>query len=73
MVAHTFNPSTWQAEQVDLSEFEVSLVYKASSRTVRTVNTEKPCLKNKTKQTLPHQKKPCNVFLGYPFISVISL
>jgi hypothetical protein len=30
-----------------ISEFEASLVYKVSSRTARA--TEKPCLKNKTK------------------------
>ena len=33
VVAHTFNPSTWEQRQVDLYEFEDNLVYKASSRT----------------------------------------
>ena len=32
MVAHTFNPSTWEAEGGRISEFEASLVYKVSSR-----------------------------------------
>jgi hypothetical protein len=55
MVAHTFNPSTWEAEAVDFwawgqpglqSKFQDNQVY-----------TEKPCLKtkqNKTKQK-PHR------------------
>ena len=34
-MAHTFNPSTWRQRQADLCEFEVSLVYRVSSRTVR--------------------------------------
>jgi hypothetical protein len=33
MVAHAFNPSTWEAEAG--SEFEASLVYRVSSRTAR--------------------------------------
>ena len=35
---------------MDLCEFEASLVYRVSSRTARIVNTEKPCLENKTKR-----------------------
>jgi hypothetical protein len=34
MVAHTFNPSTREAER-RISEFEANLVYKVSSRTAR--------------------------------------
>jgi hypothetical protein len=36
-VAHTFNPSTWEAEAGGfvISEFEASLVYRVSSRTAR--------------------------------------
>jgi hypothetical protein len=48
MVAHTFNPSTREAEAGGFREFEASLVYKVSSRTARA--TEKPCLKNKNKK-----------------------
>jgi hypothetical protein len=44
VVAHTFNPSTLDAEKVDACEFEASLVYKASSRTVKSCYTEKPYL-----------------------------
>jgi hypothetical protein len=36
--------------QVDLCEFKASLVYKASSKTVRAVTQRNPVLKNKTKQ-----------------------
>jgi hypothetical protein len=47
MVLHAFNPTTQDAErmqrQVDLCEFEVSLVYSTSSR--MTGATQKPCLK----------------------------
>ena len=41
-VVHTFNPSSWGAE-AGKSEFEASLVYRASPRTARV--TEKCCLK----------------------------
>jgi hypothetical protein len=43
MVAHTSNPSTWEAKQrqVDLREFEASLVYIAGYKV-------KPCLKTQT-------------------------
>ena len=33
---HAFNPALGRQRQVDLSEFEASLVYKASSRTTKT-------------------------------------
>ena len=45
MVAHAFIPSTGEAEQVDLCEFEASLVYRVSSRTARA--TERPFLEKK--------------------------
>jgi hypothetical protein len=34
VVAHAFNPSTWEAEA---GRFEASLVYKVSSRTARAI------------------------------------
>ena len=43
-MVHTFNPGTWEA-QTDLCELKISLVYKASSRTVRTVTQRNPVLK----------------------------
>lgn len=53
MVAQSFNPSIWHVEAGKLCEFKVSLVYKASSRRARIVNTKKPCLRQKQK----HNKK----------------
>jgi hypothetical protein len=35
VVAHTFNPSTWEAEAGRYSEFKANLVYRVSSRTAR--------------------------------------
>jgi hypothetical protein len=48
VVAHAFNPSTW--------EFEASLVYKSEFQDSQGY-TEKPCLKNKTKQKNPSKTK----------------
>ena len=45
MVAHTFNPSTQEAETGrQIFEFEASLVYKVSSGTARTIQRN-PVLK----------------------------
>jgi hypothetical protein len=55
MVAHTFNPSTWEAEGRWISEFETSLVYKVSSRTARATQRN-PVLK-KTKPKQQQQKR----------------
>ena len=35
VVAHTFNPSTWEGEQADLCEFKASLVYKVPGQLYR--------------------------------------
>ena len=49
--------------QVDLFEFEVSLVYRVSPNTATAV-IEKPCLKNKTKtQKLKPNKKTTHILL----------
>jgi hypothetical protein len=50
VVAHAFNPSTWEAGGRGrwISEFKASLIYKVNSRTARATQS-KPCLK-KTKQ-----------------------
>ena len=52
MLVHTFNPSTPEveidAEAGGSSEFEASLLYIASSRTVRATQRN-PVLKNKTR------------------------
>lgn len=53
MVVHTFIPSVHEAEAgVVLCEFNVSLVYIVSYRTVRAICRGESCLKeqNKTKQ-----------------------
>ena len=51
LVAHTFNPSTQEAEQAGLCEFETSLVYRMSSRTARSIAQRSPILKeNKTNE-----------------------
>jgi hypothetical protein len=53
VVAHAFNPSTWEAEAI--SEFKASLVYRVSSRTARAIQrnpvskTNKQTNKQKTK------------------------
>jgi hypothetical protein len=37
VVAHAFNPSTWEGRGRRISEFEISLVYRVSSRTARAI------------------------------------
>lgn len=48
MVAHAFNPTICGAEEVDLSEFEASLVYISSSRTAGAMYV-RPWLQKKEK------------------------
>jgi hypothetical protein len=50
LVAHAFNPSTWEAEAGGFLEFEASLVYRVSSRTARATQRN-PVLKNKKQKT----------------------
>ena len=50
MVTHPFNPSTWEVEAGGPFEFEASLVFRASSRTARTL-LHKEILSSKNKQT----------------------
>jgi hypothetical protein len=57
VMAHTFNPSTQEAEQVGLCEFEASLIYRVSFWKVRTtqrnpVSTKQNTIQNKTKELL---------------------
>jgi hypothetical protein len=56
MVAHAFNPSTWEAEAGGFSEFEASLVYRVSSRTARATQRN-PVSKNKQKKKKKKKKK----------------
>jgi hypothetical protein len=59
MVTHTFNPSTQGGRGRQISEFEPSLVYKVSSRTVRAIQRN-PVSKNqrgKKKEKKKRRKK----------------
>jgi hypothetical protein len=62
MVAHAFNPSTWEARGRQIPKFEASLVYKVSSRIARVIQRN-PVSKNekqnktKTKQKTTTTKK----------------
>ena len=56
-MVHTFNPSTLEAEAVDLCEFEASLIYIVSSRAARAVTYRSPFLKNRTEQNKTKQNK----------------
>jgi hypothetical protein len=49
VVVHAFNPSTWEAEARQISEFKASLVYKVSSRTARAIQRN-PVSKTKQKR-----------------------
>jgi hypothetical protein len=56
VVAHTFNPSTQEAEEANFSEFEATLVNRVSSRTAKAtqrnpVSKNKKQNKKKKKQT----------------------
>jgi hypothetical protein len=50
VVAHVFNPSTWEAEVGGSQEFEASLVYRVSSRTARATQRN-PVSKNQNQKT----------------------
>jgi hypothetical protein len=59
VVAHAFNPSTWEAEAIlslRISEFEASLVYRVSSRTARATQRN-PVSKNQKKKKEKEKKK----------------
>ena len=60
MVAHAFNPSTWEAETGGFFELEASLVYKVSSRIARTIQRN-PVSKTKTKTQNKTKTKNKNV------------
>ena len=49
MLAHTFDPNTYEAEQTDICEFKASLIYKVSSRTARATQRH-PVLKIQKKE-----------------------
>ena len=57
-------PALGKQRQVDLCEFEASLVYRASSRTVRAVTQRNPVSENKQKQ---NPKILIVLFIGVTF------
>ena len=77
MVAHTFNPSTWEAEAEAggflISEFEASLVYKVSSRTSKAtqrnscLEKQKTTKKEKRKKTKQTKQNKLRVILCFFF------
>jgi hypothetical protein len=58
-VAHAFDPSTQEAESDDVCDFEISLVYRVSSRTAGPVTQRNPVSKNNktNKQTKGKQNQ----------------
>ena len=56
MVAHTFYPCTQEAEEELVSEFKVSLVYRASSRTAKAAQ-KNLSLETKTKEGIKRGRK----------------
>jgi hypothetical protein len=50
VVAHAFNPSTWEAEAGGFLEFEASLVYRVSSRTAKATQRNPVSKKAKKKK-----------------------
>lgn len=51
MAAQVFNPNTLEAEQMDLSDFEASLVYTVSGQPARARQKNSSGKKNPTKPT----------------------
>jgi hypothetical protein len=50
VVAHAFNPSTWEADAGEFLEFEASLIYRVSSRTARATQRNPVLKKPKNKK-----------------------
>jgi hypothetical protein len=67
VVAHTFNPRTWEGRGRQISEFEArDLVYRVSSNIARA--TQRNPLSTKQKQTTPKQKKLFLMVVGFGMI-----
>jgi hypothetical protein len=56
VVAHAFNPSTWEAEAGGFLSSEASLVYRVSSRTARAIQRN-PVSKTKTNKQKKKKQK----------------
>ena len=61
VVAHTFNPSTWEGRGRRISEFEASLVYKVSSRTAKAIQRNLVSKNQKKKRKKKKEKKKRSV------------
>jgi hypothetical protein len=55
VVAHAYNPSTWEAEAGEFLEFKASLVYRVSSRTARATQRN-PVSKNQKNKTTKNKE-----------------
>jgi hypothetical protein len=64
VVAHTFNPSTWEA---GISEFKASLVYKVSSRTARATQRNPV---SKTKQNNNNNNNNKKPLISFSLLSI---
>jgi hypothetical protein len=73
-----FNPSTQEAEAVDLYEFKARLVYRGSSRTARG-SFMSPCLKERERErerereNLQHKNKNISPLSGDMLDTLLSL
>jgi hypothetical protein len=63
LVAHAFNPSTWEAEAGGFLSFDASLVYKVSSRTARAIQRN-PVSKNKKQNKTKQNKKVYFIYMS---------
>jgi hypothetical protein len=60
--AHTFTPSTWEAEAGPIAEFKIILVYRESSRTARTIQRKPVSNPPPKKKPKKQKKKPKNKY-----------
>ena len=65
-------PAVWRQRQVDLCEFEVSLIYRASSSTGSKA-TEKPCLGKKNVLIEEHHVQSCSIIPKWRFYGTCEL
>jgi hypothetical protein len=73
VVAHAFNPSTWEAEAGRISEFKARLVYKVSSRTARATQRNSVSKNKKTKKRKKERKKVSQSMPGTVSLSASCL
>jgi hypothetical protein len=59
VMAHAFNPSTREAEDRQISEFEASLIYRVSSRTARAIQRNPVSKRGGGREIKPHLDISC--------------